>query len=68
MTAFDVDKLASTINRAQSAREPDFLSRPGHRVAAVIDADDLDRLTELPEDTAEIRVAQELRAEMRRTH
>ena len=44
-----------------------FLSRRGRRVAAVIDADDLDRLLELAEDMADIRAADEARAEMRET-
>ncbi|MEO7124261.1 MAG: type II toxin-antitoxin system Phd/YefM family antitoxin [Lacisediminihabitans sp.] len=61
------DQLASVINRAQSDHEPVFLSRRGRRVAAVIDADDLERLMELAEDMADIRAAEESREEMRRT-
>ena len=61
------DQLASIINRAQNDHEPVFLSRRGRRVAAVIDADDLDRLMELAEDMADIRAAEESREEMRRT-
>jgi len=61
------DQLASIINRAQTNHEPVFLSRRGRRVAAVIDADDLERLTELAEDMADIRAAEESREEMRRT-
>jgi prevent-host-death family protein len=60
------DQLASIINRAQSDHELVFLSRRGRRVVAVIDADDLERLTELAEDMADIRAAQESREEMRR--
>lgn len=61
------DQLASIINRVQSDHEPVFLSRRGRRVAAVIDADDLERLMELAEDMADIRAAEESREEMRRT-
>jgi prevent-host-death family protein len=61
------DQLASIINRAHSDHEPVFLSRRGRRVAAVIDADDLERLMELAEDMADIRAAEESREEMRRT-
>ncbi|MEC5152499.1 type II toxin-antitoxin system Phd/YefM family antitoxin [Cryobacterium sp. GrIS_2_6] len=61
------DKLASIIDRARSEHEPVFLSRRGRRVAAVIDADDLERLIELAEDMADIRAAEESREEMRLT-
>lgn len=61
------DQLASIINRAQNDHEPVFLSRRGRRVAAVIDADDLEHLMELAEDMADIRAAEESREEMRRT-
>lgn len=61
------NQLASIINRAQSDHEPVFLSRRGRRVAAVIDADDLEHLMELAEDMADIRAAEESREEMRRT-
>lgn len=36
-------------------------------MAAVIDADDLDRLIELAEDMADIRAAEQARAEMKET-
>ncbi len=61
------DQLASIIARVQTEHEPVFLSRRGRRVAAVIDADDLERLIELAEDMADIRAAEESREEMRRT-
>jgi prevent-host-death family protein len=61
------DQLASIINRAHRDHEPVFLSRRGRRVVAVIDADDLERLTELAEDMVDIRAAQQSREEMRRT-
>jgi hypothetical protein len=44
-----------------------YLSRHGHRVAAIIDANDLDRLIELSEDMADIRAAEIAREEMRAT-
>lgn len=61
------EQLASIIDQVRSEHEPVFLSRRGRRVAAVIDADDLERLIELAEDMADIRAAEESREEMRRT-
>ncbi len=60
-------QLAAIINRAQTDHEPVFLSRRGRRVAAIVDADDLERLIELAEDMADIRAAEESREEMRQT-
>jgi prevent-host-death family protein len=57
-------QLSALIDRARADHEPIFLSRHGRRVAAVIDADDLDRLIELAEDMADIRAATDARAEM----
>ena len=62
------DQLASIINRVRAEHEPIYLSRRGRRVAAVIDADDLERLIELAEDMADIRAAEESREELRRTN
>lgn len=59
--------LASVIDRARSEHAPIYLARRGHRVAAVIDAEDLDRMVELAEDMADIRAAETARAEMRET-
>ena len=61
------NQLASIINRARTNHEPVFLSRRGRRVAAVIDADYLERLIELAEDMTDIRAAEDSREEMRRT-
>jgi prevent-host-death family protein len=61
------DQLAAVIDRARSEHRPVFLSRRGRRVAAVIDADDLDRLLDLAEDMADIRAAAAARAEMAAT-
>lgn len=44
-----------------------YLARRGRSVAAVIDADDLDRILELAEDMADIRAAEQARAEMKAT-
>lgn len=60
-------QLASIIARARDDHEPVYLSLRGHRVAAVIDADDLDRVLELAEDMADIRAAEQARAEMKAT-
>jgi prevent-host-death family protein len=60
-------QLASIIARAHDEHEPVYLSRRGRRVVAVIDADDLDRILELAEDMADIRAAEQARAEMKAT-
>lgn len=60
-------QLPSLITRARENHEPIYLSRRGRRVAAIIDADDLDRIIELAEDMADIRAAEQARAEMRAT-
>lgn len=60
-------QLASIIDRARSQHQPVYLARHGRRVAAVIDADDLDRILEMAEDLADIRAAERTRAEMRET-
>lgn len=61
------EHLASVIDRARSEHRPVYLSRRGRRVAAIVDAEDLDRLLELAEDAADIRAAAEARAEMAAT-
>lgn len=60
-------RLATIIDRVRSDREPVYLTRRGERVAAVIDAETLDRILELAEDAADIRAAEEARAEMEAT-
>ena len=59
--------LASIIDRVRAEHTPIYLARRGRRVAAVIDADDLDRILELAEDMADIRAAEAARAEMQAT-
>lgn len=60
-------QLAAIIDRARADHQPVYVARRGQRVAAVIDADDLDRLIELAEDMADIRAAEEARAELKAT-
>lgn len=60
-------QLAAIIDRARTDHEPVYLARRGQRVAAVIDADDLDRILELAEDMADVRAAEAAREEMRAT-
>lgn len=59
--------LAEVIDRARSEHTPIYLARRGRRVAAVIDADDLDAILGLAEDMADIRAAEAARAEMQAT-
>jgi PHD/YefM family antitoxin component YafN of YafNO toxin-antitoxin module len=59
--------LAAIIDRARAEHQPVYLERRGQRIAAVIDADDLDDILELAEDMADIRAAEAARAEMRAT-
>ena len=55
-------QLASIIDQVRTEHEPVFVTRRGRRVAAVIDADDLDAIVELAEDMADIRAAEAARA------
>lgn len=59
--------LAAVIDAARSTHEPVWISRRGHRVAAVIDAAQLERLQALAEDMADILDAEASRAELRET-
>ena len=59
--------LAAVIDEARATHEPVFLSRRGRRVAAVISAEELDRLRGLAEDMADILDAEAARREMRET-
>lgn len=51
------DRLADVIDEARRLHEPVYLNRRGKRLAAVIDAEDLDRLIELAEDAIDIAEA-----------
>ena len=57
-------RLADVIDDARASHEPVFLTRGGRRVAAVIDADDLERLTQAAEDLPDIEAADAARAEI----
>ena len=60
-------RLADVVDNARIAHDPVHLTRRGRRVAAVIDADDLERLLEAAEDLADLVAADEARDEMTRT-
>jgi prevent-host-death family protein len=57
-------RLADVVDQARVAHDPVFLTRRGRRVAAVIDAEQLEELFEAAEDLADIRAAAAARAEM----
>lgn len=57
-------RLADVVDEARVAHDPVYLTRRGRRVAAVIDADDLQRLIEAAEDLADIEAARAARAEL----
>lgn len=57
-------RLADVVDEARVAHDPVFLTRRGRRVAAVIDAEQLEQLLEDAEDLADIQAAAEARAEM----
>lgn len=57
-------RLAEVVDSARVDHHPVFLTRRGRRVAAVIAAEDLDRLIEAAEDLADIRAAREARVEL----
>ena len=58
------NRLDDAVDDARASHEPVFLTRRGRRVAAVIDADDLKRLTQVAEDLADIEAADAARAEI----
>ena len=57
-------RLADVVDAARVAHQPVYLTRRGQRVAAVIDADQLDRLVAAAEDLADLQAAAAARAEM----
>lgn len=57
-------RLADVVDEARVRHDPVYLTRRGRRVAAVIDADDLDRLFEAAEDLADLEAARRARAEV----
>ena len=60
-------RLADVVDQARVECDPVFLTRRGRRVAAVIDADRLERLLEAAEDLADLQAAAAARAEMTET-
>ncbi|WP_092551335.1 type II toxin-antitoxin system Phd/YefM family antitoxin [Herbiconiux ginsengi] len=59
--------LSAMVDHAHSQHAPVYLERHGRRVAAIVDADDLDALLALAEDMEDIRAAEAARAELRRS-
>ena len=57
-------RLADVVDEARVKHDPIYLTRRGQRVAAVIDADDLQRLIEAAEDLADIGAARAAREEI----
>ena len=57
-------RLAEVVDAARVGHAPVYLTRRGRRVAAVIDADDLDRLIEAAEDLTDIEATRAARAEV----
>lgn len=57
-------RLADVVDEARVRHDPIYLTRRGQRVAAVIDASDLDALIEAAEDLADIRAARTAREEI----
>ena len=57
-------RLADVVDAARVGHDPVYLTRRGQRVAAVIDADDLDRLIAAAEDLADLEAARVGRAEI----
>lgn len=57
-------RLADVVDAARIGHDPIYLTRRGRRVAAVIDANDLDRLIAAAEDLADIEAARAARAEL----
>lgn len=60
-------QLAAIVDHARAEHQPVYVTRRGRRVAAVIDADDLDRILALSEDMTDILAAEQARAEMQAT-
>ncbi len=53
------EHLADVVDEARRLHETIYLHRRGKRLAAVIDADDLDRIIELAQDATDIARAEE---------
>ena len=58
------NRLDEIVDDVSARHEPVFLTRRGRRVAAVVDVEDLERLTQAAEDLADIEAADAARAEI----
>ena len=58
------NRLDEIVDNARARHEPVFLTRRGRRVAAVIDADGLERISRAAEELADIEAAEAARAEI----
>lgn len=56
-------RLADVVDIARVKHDPVFLTRRGRRVAAVVGAEDLERLLQAAEDLADIQAARAAREE-----
>lgn len=54
-------RLSHVVDQARVDHDPVYLTHRGRRVAAIIDAADLERLTELAEDAVDAQAAREAR-------
>lgn len=57
-------RLADVVDAARIGHDPIYLTRRGRRVAAVIDANDLETLIAAAEDLADLEAARAARAEL----
>lgn len=57
-------RLADVVDAARVQHEPVYLTRRGQRVAAIIDADELDALIAAAEDLVDIEAAKAARDEI----
>ena len=57
-------RLDEIVDDVRASHEPVFLTRGGRRVAAVIDVEDLERLSQAAEDLTDIEAADAARAEI----
>lgn len=57
-------RLADAVDQARTSHEPVFLTRRGRRVAALVDAADLDDLLEMAEELEDLKAAAAARLEM----
>ena len=61
------ERFAGALEHATSSHRPVYITRRGKRVAAIVDAAELTRITDLAEDMEDILAAEAAREEMRAT-